>query len=77
MAFGNAARVARKNMDMDVTKLRRARQLLGARTETETIDRALDLVIFQADLDRAIDRLADVGGLHEPYETPARPHRTR
>lgn len=77
MAFSSAARLARKNMDMDVTKLRRARQLLGARTETETIDRALDLVIFQADLDRAIERLAAVGGLREPYQTAARPPRTR
>lgn len=62
-------RVARKNMDMDVTKLRRARRVLGARTETETVDRALDLVIFQADLDRAVERLAEVGGLVAPDES--------
>jgi hypothetical protein len=61
-------RIARKNMDMDTSKLRRARVLLGARTETETVDRALDLVLFQADLDNAIDRLAAVGGLDDPYD---------
>ncbi len=66
MARSTGERVARKNMDMDTVKLRRARALLGARTETETVDRALDLVIFQADLDSAIDRLAAVG-LSEPY----------
>jgi hypothetical protein len=67
MARSTGGRVARKNMDMDTVKLRRARALLGARTETETVDRALDLVIFQADLDSAIDRLAAAGGLSEPY----------
>lgn len=67
MARSTRGRVARKNMDMDPDKLRRARALLGARTETETVDRALDLVIFQADLDRAIDRLAAAGGLSDPY----------
>ncbi len=67
MARSTGGKVARKNMDMDTVKLRRARALLGARTETETVDRALDLVIFQADLESAIDGLAAAGGLSEPY----------
>jgi hypothetical protein len=32
----------------------RARRALGARTETETLDRALDLVVTEADIDRAL-----------------------
>jgi hypothetical protein len=30
------------------------RRVLGARTETETLDRALDLVVTEADIDRAL-----------------------
>ena len=41
-----ASRV-RKNMDMDAAKLAAAQRVLGARTETETVDRALDYVVFQ------------------------------
>ena len=38
----------------DQEKLDRARRVLGARTETETLDRALDLVVSEADIDRAL-----------------------
>ncbi len=34
-----------KHLKLDQKKIDRARRLLGARTETETIDKALDLVI--------------------------------
>ena len=33
--------LARKNMDMSVAKLDAARAILGARTDTEAVDRAL------------------------------------
>ena len=57
------AAVARKNMDMDVRKLAEARRILGAATETETVDRALDYVVFQGEVFAALDRLADAGGV--------------
>jgi hypothetical protein len=53
----------RKNMDMDADKLREAQALLGARTETETVDRALDYVVFTSKVFTALDRLADLGGV--------------
>jgi len=36
----------RKNYRLDQTKLDAARKVLGTKTETETIERALDLVAF-------------------------------
>ena len=48
-----------KHVQLDQQKLDRARRLLGARTETETLDRALELVVTEADIDRA---LRAVGG---------------
>lgn len=43
-----------KHVQLDQGKLDRARRVLGARTETETLDRALDLVVTEADIDRAL-----------------------
>lgn len=37
----------RKNMRLHQSKIDRAMKLLGTRTETETIERALDLVAFR------------------------------
>lgn len=48
------ARVQRKNYRIDVTKLSRARRILGTRTETETVHRALDLVAKEAALIEAL-----------------------
>lgn len=61
----------RKNMDMDVAKLDAARRILGTRTDTETIDQALDYVIFQGEVFGALDVLAALGGL-EDIDEPAR-----
>jgi hypothetical protein len=57
----------RKNMDMDAHKLREAQEVLGTRTETETVDRALDYVVFTSEVFTALDTLARVGGLDDPY----------
>ena len=44
------ARVQRKNYRIDMAKLERTQRILGTRTETETIHRALDLVAEEAAL---------------------------
>jgi hypothetical protein len=59
-------------MDMDVHKLAEARRILGARTETETVDRALDYVLFQSEEFAALDRLAKAGGVTDVYARRAR-----
>jgi hypothetical protein len=45
---------ARKNkhLVLDQVKLKKAQKVLGARTETETIERALEQVISEAEKDR-------------------------
>lgn len=44
-------------MDMDLAKLRQARRLLHADTDTQAIDRALDIVIANHEIDAVIDEL--------------------
>jgi hypothetical protein len=68
--------LARKNMDMDVRKLTAARSILGARSDTETVELALDEVIFQATVGEALDRLSALGGLDDIYAELARKRRT-
>jgi hypothetical protein len=58
---------ARKNkhLILDQAKLKKAQKVLGARTETETIERALERVISEAEKDRrawaATERLIKSG----------------
>jgi len=41
-----------KHLILDQTKLKKAQKILGAKTETETIERALAQVISEAEKDR-------------------------
>jgi hypothetical protein len=66
-AKAKGATRVRKNMDMDAAKLGAARAILGARNETETVDRALDYVIAIGEEFAALDRLAELGGLDDPF----------
>jgi hypothetical protein len=59
-----AGKVQRKNYRIDVTKLNRAKGILGTKTETETIHRALDFVADEAALARALRTLAVKGRGH-------------
>ena len=67
----------RKNMDMDAAKLAKAQELLGARTETEAVDMALDYVLFQGEVLGALDRLSALGGLDDVFGTAAARTRRR
>lgn len=58
-------RLAHKHFRLDPSKIRKAQKLLGAKTETETISKALDEVISEAERNRltweAIDRFVQSG----------------
>jgi hypothetical protein len=58
------ARIRRKNYRIDVSRLERTRRILGTRTETETIQRALDLVLDEAALVEALHRFVRKGQGH-------------
>ena len=46
------SRIEHKHFRLDVAKIRRAQQFLKARTQTETLDRALDVVIAEHERNR-------------------------
>lgn len=51
-----------KHLKLDQSKIDRAKRLLGARTEQETIERALDLVLGEERILKTHRRLRGVGG---------------
>jgi hypothetical protein len=55
----------RKNFRLTQAKLDRARRVLGASTETETIEQALDLVAFRHDVLEGVRRLAGTRSLRD------------
>jgi hypothetical protein len=59
---GRSGRV-RKNMDMDAAKLAAVKQIFGAATETEAVERAFDEIIFEHKVTAGLERLAETGGL--------------
>jgi hypothetical protein len=66
-----SARIQRKNYRIDVSKLERARRILGTRSEIETIHRALDLVAGEAALVETLHAFVLEGRRHiEDVDAP-------
>jgi hypothetical protein len=61
----------RKNLILDQGKIDRAKRILGAATETEAINRALDAVQemarFRAETDKGLDLLLGHGGFVDEF----------
>jgi hypothetical protein len=66
----------RKNLILDQQKIDRAKQLLDAATETETITRALDAVTemaqFEAEVEAGFDILLGAGGFVDAFGTASK-----
>ncbi len=53
--------VRHKHLRIDQTKLDKARKVLNAETETETLDRALEIVVSEAEINATLRRVAGTG----------------
>ena len=60
-----ASKKVRKNLRLSQGKLSRAQRILGAATETETVERALDLVTFRHDVIAGVRRVAGSRSLRD------------
>jgi hypothetical protein len=56
-----------KHVRIDQAKLERAKQVLEARTETETLDRALSLVVTEGEIDTALRSVGGKGKLKKVF----------
>lgn len=59
--------VVRKNLRLTQDKIDRAKKILGTRTETETIEQALDLVAFRKEVVEGLERIAGTGALRDIF----------
>jgi hypothetical protein len=60
-----AASLRHKYLQLDQGKLDRARRILGAKTETEAMDRALSIVVSEADINTALGKVRGMGRLRK------------
>lgn len=60
-------RLVRKNMYMDQAKLDIAKKHFGVATETEAIDKALDLATFRDEVISGLEAVAKLGPLKDVY----------
>jgi hypothetical protein len=57
----------RKNYWLDEAKIKKAQRLLKAKTETEALQKAIDLVLFQQEATKAWVENAGAGGIENLY----------
>jgi hypothetical protein len=60
-------KIVRKNMRLRQDLLDRARRVLGTKTETETVEQALELVTFRKEVAQGIRRIAGTSSLRDIY----------
>jgi hypothetical protein len=58
-----------KHLKLDQRKIDQARRFLGARTEQETLDRALDMVLAEARIVRVLRRGRGIGGFEDVFRS--------
>jgi Arc/MetJ family transcription regulator len=58
----------RKNLHIDQRKLDVARKVLGVKTETETVDAALDAIALRREVSHGIRRIRAAGGVKDIYK---------
>jgi hypothetical protein len=59
--------VRHKHIRIDQAKLEKAKKILSAATETEALDRALTLVVSEADIDAALRRVGGKGKIEKRF----------
>lgn len=57
----------RKQPRIDQAKLDKARRVLEARTDTETVDRALSLVVIEGEIDASLRSIRGKGKLKKVF----------
>ncbi len=55
--------VKRKNYYLDEVKIKRVQKILGTKTETETLDKAMEMIMFRSDLLESLTKASGKGGV--------------
>jgi Arc/MetJ family transcription regulator len=68
VAMAKVGRVVRKNMRLRQELLDEAKQILGTKTETETVEQALELVAFRKEVSEGLRRIAGSNSIRDIYQ---------
>ncbi|HEX6748155.1 MAG TPA: hypothetical protein VF092_12745 [Longimicrobium sp.] len=60
-------RIVRKTMRISQDKLERVQKILGTRTASETVDAALDMIAFKAEVLEGVRRMAGSHSIRDIY----------
>jgi hypothetical protein len=55
--------IKRKNYYLDEIKIIKVKKILGTKTETETLDKALELILFRTELLESLKKVSGKGGV--------------
>jgi len=61
--------VKHKHLKLEQRKIDQARRMLGARTEQETVERALDMVLAEARIIRVLRQGKGIGGFEDVFRS--------
>ena len=57
-----------KHLRLDQDKIKRVKRLLNAKTETEAIEKALDIILAEEEVDKALKKVGGKGHIEKIYE---------
>ncbi len=57
--------VKRKNYYLDEVKIKKVQKILGTKTQTETLDKALEMIMFRTDLLESLKKVSGKGGVQK------------
>ena len=57
--------IKRKNYYLDEIKIMKVKKILGTKTETETLDKALELIMFRTELLESLKKVSGKGGVQK------------
>jgi hypothetical protein len=61
------ATYAKKTMFLNKSYIRKARRILNAKTEKDTVNRALEIIIEENEIIQAHQEIAGAGNIETPY----------
>ena len=57
--------IKRKNYYLDEVKIKKVQKILGTKTQTETLDKALEMIMFRTDLLESLKKVSGKGGVQK------------
>ena len=57
--------VKRKNYYLDEAKIKKVQKILGTKTETETLNKAMDMIMFRTELLESLKKVSGKGGVQK------------